>query len=265
MPEFLFPDVDRVVYSKAPLVEVICQVRFPADLRIETTPPSDFQQRVRDSFPVLTQRHRTGLAPVPPELAQAVAALMPPTGGSTIWEFNTEDGRHTLQLLKDNLTLISRDYRRWEDFSEMFSGPYSALRDLYAPRFLTRVGLRYRDMIQRSKLGLENTGWTTLLKSHVLAEIAQNGFEARTEEAVRNLLVKLPEGGAKVRLKHGFAEIEGSSEQVYLIDCDFFVERTEVTNATSALDYFHGNARRFFRWCVSDSLHTAMGPNPIPN
>ena len=68
-PEYLFPPVERVIYRKAPLVEVICQVRFPADLRIETTPPADFQQRVRSHFPLLAQRSRAVLSAIPAEMA----------------------------------------------------------------------------------------------------------------------------------------------------------------------------------------------------
>ncbi|MBL8962502.1 MAG: TIGR04255 family protein [Phycisphaeraceae bacterium] len=263
MPEYLFPEVERVIYGKSPLVEVICQVRFPADLRIETTPPVDFQQRIRAQFPLLIQRNRAVLSAMPPDLAKAFESVMPPSGGSTTWEFNTEDGQHTLQLVRDTLTLISRNYRRWEDFSGLFRGPFAALNELYSPQFYTRVGLRYRDIIQRSNLGLVERPWTGLLEPHVLAEIAQPGFEARTEEAFRNVLLKLPDQGAKVRLQHGFAEVEGSTEQVYLIDCDFFVERTEIANVDGALQYFHGNAARFFRWCISDSLHQAMEPGPV--
>lgn len=264
MPEYLFPEVERVVYGSAPLVEVICQVRFPADLRIETSPPAEFQQRIRAQFPLLTQHHQAILSGIPAKLAEALQAVLPPPGSTTTWQFSTEDGADTLQLTKDSLTLLSRNYQRWERFHGLFVAPLSALQDLYSPPFFTRVGLRYRDIIQRSKLGLSEMNWSTLLKPHILAEIAQDGFETRTEEALRNVLLKLPDQGAKVRLQHGFAEVEGSPEQVYLIDCDFFVERTEAANVDSALQYFHGNAARFFRWCITDSLHQAMAPLPVP-
>ena len=262
MPEHVFPQTNRVVYRKAPLVEVICQVRFPADLRIETTPPVDFQQRVRGRFPLLTKQNQAVLSTMPPELAKAFESVMPPSSTSTIWQFSTEDGSHTLQFHKDNLTLVSRNYRRWEEFIELFKLPMTAFIDLYTPAFFTRVGLRYRDIIQRSKLGLNEEKWGALLRPHILAEIAQEGFEARTVEAARNLLLKLPEHGAKVRLQHGFAEVEGTPEQVYLIDCDFFVERTEAGHVGGTLEFLHGNAANYFRWCITEKLHQAMEPHP---
>lgn len=203
------------------------------------------------------------LSGMPAPLAEALQAVLPPPGSSTTWQFSTEDGADTLQLAKDNLTLQTRNYERWERLHSLFQTSLSALNSCYQPPFFTRVGLRYRDIIQRSALNLGQANWSTLLKPHILAEIAQDGFESRTEEAHRNALFRLPDLGAKVRLQHGFAELDGSTEQIYLIDCDFFVERTETINVDGALQYFHGNAARFFRWCITDSLHKAMHPRPV--
>lgn len=260
MLTYLFPDVDRVVYGKSQLVEVICQVRFPVDLRVETMPPAEFQQRIRNHFPLLVEQKRATLSSLPPEVAKAFEAVMPPVGNSTIWRFSTEDGQHSLELLKDNLTLMSRNYRRWEDFYGLFREPLAALMDLYKPGFFTRVGLRYRDIIRRSELGLGDSKWSSLLRPPVLAEIAEHRLEDLAIEASRNVLLKLPDQNAKVRLQHGLAEIEDTGEQAYLIDCDFFVERTEIGDASTALEYFHGNAARFFRWCITPTLHEAMVP-----
>lgn len=263
MDEHVFPQVDRVIYGKAPLVEVICQVRFPVDLRVETEPPAGFQQRVRDGFPLLAKKNQAVLSALPPEVAKAFESVIPSSANSTIWQFNTEDGTHTLELAKDNLTLVSRNYGRWEEFHGLFEGPLRAFVELYTPPFFIRVGLRYRDIIQRSKLGLADAPWSTLLKPHVLGELGQPGIEDRTIEAFRNLLLGLPQRSAKVRLQHGFAQVEGSNEQSYLIDCDFFVDRTEVSNVADTLGYFNSNAASYFRWCITDRLHRAMDPQPV--
>src|SRR5256885_3722562 len=59
----LFPDSPRVIYGKAPLTAVICQLRFPPILRIESTVPADFQERVRTQFPLLDRPVQIGLTP----------------------------------------------------------------------------------------------------------------------------------------------------------------------------------------------------------
>ena len=47
----LFSDYQRYQYARSPLVEVICQLRFPAILAINTKEPAEFQEAVRRSFP----------------------------------------------------------------------------------------------------------------------------------------------------------------------------------------------------------------------
>ena len=45
-----FPEVERVIYERNPLDEVICQLRFPAILKIDE-PPIAFQEQIRTRYP----------------------------------------------------------------------------------------------------------------------------------------------------------------------------------------------------------------------
>ena len=68
----LFPPSPRVIYSKAPLVQVICQLRFPTLLSIESQPPVEFQERIRDHFPLLEKVTNPLQTQLPPEVFQAL-------------------------------------------------------------------------------------------------------------------------------------------------------------------------------------------------
>jgi hypothetical protein len=48
-------NVERVLYEKNPLESVICQVRFPTILRVDSEVPSDFQDRIRGRFPIFSE------------------------------------------------------------------------------------------------------------------------------------------------------------------------------------------------------------------
>ena len=46
----LFSDRSRTLYRNAPVHEVICQLRFPTILSINSTEPADFQEIIRDEY-----------------------------------------------------------------------------------------------------------------------------------------------------------------------------------------------------------------------
>src|SRR5690242_19776038 len=62
-----FPVSPRTVFRVNPLVEVVCQLRFPALLRVDVEPPAAFQERIRAEYPVLKDK-TTDLLGLPPEL-----------------------------------------------------------------------------------------------------------------------------------------------------------------------------------------------------
>src|SRR5262245_21970271 len=93
----LFPPSERVIYGKAPLSQVICQVRYPQILRIDSQPPADFQERIRRIFP-LVERQRVDLANVRPDILQ----MMGLAAGSNVL-FRTEDRQHTVMLGSESL------------------------------------------------------------------------------------------------------------------------------------------------------------------
>lgn len=64
-----FPNSPRVIYRKNPLEQVICQIRFPSILRIDTEIPAAFQELVRSQFPLFEERQEGGIE-IPVELSE---------------------------------------------------------------------------------------------------------------------------------------------------------------------------------------------------
>ena len=58
-----FPESKRVVYQQNPLVEVICQIRFPTILQIGSEEPTAFQNSVRAEYPLYEKADRPGKLP----------------------------------------------------------------------------------------------------------------------------------------------------------------------------------------------------------
>jgi uncharacterized protein (TIGR04255 family) len=254
----LFPDSPRVIYSKAPLTEVICQLRFPPILRIESDPPADFQDRIRAIFPLLDRgAQHVGLTQgLPPEIVKIIGSA---TGGAN-YIFRTEDQKFTLTLAPEWLALSTKKYDRWEAFRKLLVPPFEALVDIYKPAFFSRIGLRYQNAIKRATLGLEARPWADLLIPSILGALAEPQFEANIIEVRKTVRANFPDGTGGVFVQHGFGGDNGRDRNTYLLDFDFYTEKTEVKNAVTILDDFHTRAGRAFRWCISPLLHERLEP-----
>lgn len=262
----VFPDTPREEYVHNPLEEVICQLRFPPILKIGTTAPAEFQDRIRRQFPLYEQ----GTAvPIPEQvmgmlsnsgLENVLASQMP-----RLHRFTTEDGARSISLQHDFIALRVTDYKRWQDFRERFELAEREFRRLYEPQFYSRVGLRYRDTIIREDIGLKGRPWGDLIDRDLAGLLGH--AEARTvTQTTGAVQMSLPEiEGAQLTLQYG---LQPKSEQLpcgaYTIDADIFTEqRTEPNDCFRLLGQFNRIAGNIFRWAISDTLRDALDAKPI--
>lgn len=263
-----FPDSDRVVYRRNPLVDVICQLRFPPILRIVTEIPSAFQERIRGEYPVLAEKIPDVNLQFPTNIPEPIAELVRqnfPKPKLIGYDFASADEKWRVSLTRDFISLSTPAYLRWEEFREHLEGPLRALVAEYGPPFFTRIGLRYQDVIQRSRLDLEEqTKWRDLMKPYVVGPLAATELDGFVEESQSQLLIALPEFSGKARINYGIVRAADTNEECFLIDSDYYTEeRTETDAVDKTLTYFNKQSGRAFRWCVEDRLQAAMDPQPL--
>jgi uncharacterized protein (TIGR04255 family) len=267
-----FPSTPRVIYDRNPLVEVICQLRFQPILRIETELPAAFQDSIRNQYPEYEEHGGDVSAPtelpdVMRRFVQQAAEALRAGRGQVEHQFSSDDGKWKVSLARDFVALTSLSYERWEHFRGRLVKLIEALVGAYGPPTFTRVGLRYRDVVTRSKLGLEDVPWRELLNSHIAGELAMDAIDEKSVAmARRQLRFRLDQGPIHVYLQHGIVEVEARespNEDSYLVDADFYAEgRADAEQAFDHLDRAHSEAGSFWRWCITDRLHDALGPNP---
>jgi uncharacterized protein (TIGR04255 family) len=256
-----FPHSDRVKYARNPLVEVICQLRFPRILRIEIEPPADFQEALRPEYPRLNVIQSLGVAlPLGTQAPSSIGLNRAQT-----YEFLTRQDEWKLVLASDFLALSTTKYTQWEEFRERLVTAINVLVRCYAPSHFTRIGLRYQDVIIRSELGLQSRHWRELLQRAVVGLLAAEELSDDVViEAQSVFACRLDHPGAIARVRHGLSRRNGSDEFGYLIDVDLFSEEaTEVGDAIGKLDLFNREAGYLFRWCITEELHRAMEPRPL--
>jgi uncharacterized protein (TIGR04255 family) len=257
-----FPPSPRVLYRKNPLIEVVCQVHFPAILRVDVEPPAAFQEKIRDTYPVLNDKTNKMLA-LPPNLPSMVADLLRSSGGkqNPAYDFVSADGKWTIGLTREFLALSTTAYRSWKEFKAHFEGPLQAFVQEYAPAWFSRAGLRYRDFIRPSILGLSGRPWSELLRPHVTGLLAPPGLHAESVSTFTQAIIHFPGTAGKLHLQYGLAQAADNNETCYLIDSDFFSDQeTKTSDVYNKLDFFNQQSGRLFRWCIQDVLHEAMEP-----
>lgn len=259
-----FPSSRRVVYHNNPLVEVICQLRFPPILEIAAHEPAEFQNRIRDLYPLYEAESPT--AQLPKDIANVISQLgVPVQAEQTVHKFLASDSSRFISLARDFVAVSFSDYLRWEEFSQQLELARMALEDIYHPAFYSRVGLRYRDIIDKGRLGLTEETWDVLFKSWLIGMLAAPEVQDSIASTQTTTIIQLQEvSGGMVTLRHGLARPSPDEPVVYAIDADFYTEeRRGPRDVTGVLDQFNRLAGYFFRWAITAGLHDALKPEDI--
>ena len=263
----VFPDSQREEYRKNPLEEVICQLRFPPILKIGTTSPAEFQDRIRKHFPLY---ELGSVIPIPEQLMEVLSDSglenMLPTQMPRLHRFATEDRSRSISLQSDFIAFSVTDYKRWQDFREQFEFVEQEFRRLYEPQFYSRIGLRYRDAIIREDIGLGNCPWGNLLNRDLAGLLARDESHNLISQTLTAVQMRLPEiENAQLTLQYGLRpESAQMPADIYFIDSDISIEqRTEPNASFELLDQFNQIAGNIFRWAIRDTLRDALEAEPI--
>ena len=264
----LFPKAKRVIYGQNPLTSVICQLRFPPILSIETDVPATFQDRVRHEFPLYEVVHDSAELTLPDSIAQIVPNELKQSltrQSDRRHQLATKNRNWSLSLTKEFLALEAKDYTQWEDFSNYLELAVESLIDVYAPAHFSRIGLRYQNIIDRDKLKLVRIPWHQLLSSIVLGPLGGKHSFSNVIEYHGTFSLKLNEDREYVRVQYGLGSESGdeSTRLKYLLDNDFYTDMeipAEAKLVVTKTDEFNRHNRNLFQSCIAEKLHSAMGP-----
>lgn len=257
----MFSQEARCRYRKNQLGEVICQLRFPQILTIETNVPAAFQEAIRATFPQYSCHRETP----PPKLVNGRAEPQQPTNN---YQFVSEDGHWRVNLTPTFISLACNRYTCWEDFAQMLDMPLAAFIQTYRPAYFERVGLRYLNFFSRSALSLEDTPLRELIHSRYLGILAD---EELLENAAARATVDAEfaiRGGCRAKIHAGPGLIKrngvDSKEVHFIFDQDLYMPgKIAVNLSAGALQTLHAQAFPIFRDAITDTLHDAMEPTEL--
>lgn len=261
------PTTDREIYNRNPLAEVTAQLQFPPILRIEAEVPSQFQEAIRDRYPLYKKINSA--AQLPAEIPAPVRNLIQGMGGAagpTLHIFESTDQKLAVCLSHQTLALKTTAYVQWEAFRDLLEFVRDRFQTVYQPPSYTRIGLRYVDIIRRSILGLENVRWSELINPGVGAALTADEFAEGIDSASSQTHCQLDGEDNFLLLRTGIAHAGprqpgGSPEKCFVIDSDFHSHKvTELGHVTNRLDTFNRFSGNLFRWAIRPPLRGALQP-----
>lgn len=258
----MFSAEPRCHYGTSPIVEVICQLRFPEILSISAQPPVEFQEAIRSEYPQFQRRMDTPA----PRIAGAPGHFSLENQPSTInYQFVSADGIWRINLTGKFISLTCTKYTCWEDFAARLDKPLAAFIRIYKPAYFERIGLRYLNVISRSRYELNGTPFRDMISSCYLGPLSEDDV---TESSVARCTLDLDMGirggcRAKIHCGPGIIKRPGQEDKEikFIFDQDLYMPgQIPVNLSAGALQTLHAQAFSIFRGAISDLLHNAMEP-----
>ena len=258
----MFSNEERFILRCNQLAEVICQLRFPDILIIGTKSPADFQEAIRDQFPVYTIRNEASA----PKISGTPGNMRVENQPVIInHQFASADNIWRINMTTNFISLTCTRYTRWEDFAAMLDKPLAAFIKTYHPAYFSRVGLRYLNFISRNRLSLEQMPFHALIEPAYLGPLAEEDVQ---EAAVARCGVDVEmaiRGGCRVKIHAGPGLVkqngQSDNEPRFIFDQDLFINgNIPVNTSAGALHTLHSQAFSIFRGAITDTLFEAMDP-----
>ena len=254
---------DRCIYHRSPLVEVICQLRFPEILSIEAKLPADFQDAIRTEFPIYTRRQDN----LPPKITGAPGNLSV-SGQQTVTnhQFASADGTWRVNLTSKFISLTCNRYTRWEDFAKMLDKPLAAFIRIYQPAFYERVGLRYLNIISRTQYELTDLPFRELFNPCYLGPLSEEDINETSSTRCSIDCDLGLRGGCRVKIHAGPGMVKRNGQEdkevKFIFDQDLYMPgQVPINLAAGALQTLHSQAFAIFRGAIQETLHEAFQPD----
>lgn len=260
--KMLFPDAKRLVYKKNTVKTVICQLRFPPILSIDSQPPADFQDAIRKEFPnyeeVPEYQHEVSFGV---DMGNPLRQLSPIANVSVMknYSFLSKDKSWKVSLTRSFVALSTTKYGVWSTFYKKLQKTISALEKIYKPSYISRVGLRYINVFDRKALGVENTPWHRLLSSNILGFCSlDDSQDVQGYKSTSDIL--FPQLGCKARVTSALARQNQDVKNLsFILDTDlYFDKQIEIKLIKNNLDILHKTSRNILEFSIRDELRSCM-------
>lgn len=240
----------HTTYNKNFVKVIVGQLRFHPILSIERG-IGDYQEAIRGELPGFRQ--------------ETVKEIRPSPLGIDILEtprfiFTSTDQNQILSLAKDYIALESRSHRSREYFLPLLISAYTKMYHLFGPVRLTRLGLRYVNIVDKSVIESErecSIPWERIVSREYLAlpstlSPAETSFSSEITSTIN---------GGMMTLRHGLGRQPGHEHDVFTYDIDRYSEcglPDTLESLQESLQAYADDIFGLFTTCIGDDLRQWM-------
>jgi uncharacterized protein (TIGR04255 family) len=256
--EDLLPTYDQVHFEAPALELTIVQVKFPPLPRFsEENYLTDIKAALAEEYPLISSEQPISFV----ISIQGVSQSVNQAAGLSFWRFTSIDGRWSVLLTNESISLETREYTNFSEFSDHFVRILHCLSNYLHIQHQLRFGLRYINEF-RLPAGETYEGWQRLLNSDLLGLGSRGILGGTIEQTIGEVRTHREDGILLVR--HGF--LKGTTVMptpthpaktgpFYLLDLDYYNEtptKFEVESSAKRMARYNDILYRIFRWAIKE-------------
>ena len=235
-----------VAYKGSYLKLAVCELRFPTLFALEEErPPQSMHKLLRKAYPIYNRMN------------EVTVGLGSSSTSSGLHSFKSSSGNWTITLKTSSVAIETTTYPGFEGMQERIQQMLDAVVPVIDTDTLTRVGLRYVNVIRPE--GLEMGAW---INPQLVGPLTTGRFKAIGEYSGR-LVMQLEDGGCN--FNHG-VQIDPANRLLskgalpdYVIDIDAYRNNVSLQDVNLAVARAHDQARALFDWALGPATRQQLG------
>ena len=232
------PEPQALQFGRNHLKTVVCELKFPTLLELETNQPVGIRKALKKEYPLYDVVRSFGF--------QALGGIM----DEQVPKLSSVDKRWSVTIRPAAISLETSSYKSFEELRERVDVVARKALPFLDTDFFTRVGLRYVNLFP------VRPEQARKIFNPVLIAPLESGVFGDVDSCFQEIRGVLKTGNYSLR--HGYQASEEGPVR-YLFDCDFYVEPLEAGSLTITLDYFHLEADSLFQWALTEYGRETLG------
>lgn len=254
-----FDNFEPIEYKPITLYNVVFEVRFPDNLRIQSQRPVPFQEDlIKEGYTEYVQ----GSIPEP---VGPIENHLP--DDIRVFHFLTEQKDWDCALTRNSFGLTClANYKNYRDFRERLQNILQIFCKNHTVPYFTRVGLMCQNMINSVFLPNLQLELQDFIPTHIFpvlnTALADDVLNLQTTSVFNDSEIRAVVTHSLFHASGIFGQKQVSNERSYTIEIDCSCERNIGVNINEILtqcDRFKELEWRIFQWSISESLQEIIG------